>query len=130
MRVTRESLESIAVDRLAGFLTDVIRLPTKTRILLNDSSYIDVHFSHVLRGRFSFHWERRHLDGRVYRYDNFPDRAARSLRSFPRHFHRGRQAPVVLPLFRARPDLGFSDFLDFVREQLGRSRHVIQCMEE
>ncbi len=120
MSATREALEAIAVDRLAGFLTDVIRLPTKTRLLLEDGSHLDVHLSRVLRGRFSFHWERRHLDGRVYRYDNFPDRSARTLRSFPRHFHRGRQSPVVLSPFRARPDLGFSDFLDFVRGKLER----------
>lgn len=42
------------------------------RIVLKDGSFIDVWFSLKLAGRYSYHWERRALDGTLYRHNNAP----------------------------------------------------------
>jgi hypothetical protein len=42
------------------------------RMFLIDGSFVDVWFSLKLQGRYSFHWERRAIDGTVYRHDNAP----------------------------------------------------------
>lgn len=42
------------------------------RIILTDGSFIDVWFSLRLTGRYSFHWDRKAIDGTIYRHDNAP----------------------------------------------------------
>lgn len=37
------------------------------RIILTDGSFIDVWFSLKLAGRYSYHWERKAIDGTIYR---------------------------------------------------------------
>jgi hypothetical protein len=37
---------------------------------LVDGSYLDVWFSRKFPGRYAYHWERRHVDGSIYRHDN------------------------------------------------------------
>lgn len=44
----------------------------KLRLHIVDGSYLDVWFSVKIAGRFAYHWERRMIDGIVYRYDNRP----------------------------------------------------------
>lgn len=58
----------------------------KIRAHLLDGSFVDVWFSKKIPGRFSYHWERRHLDGTIYRHDNFPDPRWKEISSFPKHF--------------------------------------------
>jgi len=72
--------------------TDI--LSEKLRIVLVDNSFVDVWLSRKLANRFGFHWERRHLDGTIYRYDNFPDVAWREVPTYPAHFHEGAQEHV------------------------------------
>jgi len=38
----------------------------KLRIYLVDSSFIDIWFSKKIEGRYSFHWERQHIDGKIF----------------------------------------------------------------
>lgn len=89
-------------------------LGEKLRLFLTDSSIIDVWVSRALEDRFGFHWERRHLDGTLYRYDNFPDTAWKFADTYPGHFHNGSQNAVEAAPFS--PDLtdGFREFLRFV----------------
>jgi len=47
----------------------------KIRAHLVDGSFVDIWFSRKITGRFPYHWERRHIDGSIYRHDNFPDEA-------------------------------------------------------
>jgi len=44
------------------------------RVMLTDSSFMDIWFSLKLQDRYSFHWERRAIDGTIYRHDNAPHR--------------------------------------------------------
>ncbi len=48
-------------------------LGEKVRLFVFDASYIDVWLSRKLEQRFGFHWERSHIDGRSFRYDNFSE---------------------------------------------------------
>jgi hypothetical protein len=96
--------------------TDI--LGAKMRVLLADDSYIDVWVSHKLSGRFGFHWERRHLDGRIYRYDNFPDTNWSQVSTFPFHFHNGDQNVVVVAPFALTLEQGFREFMAFVQRAM------------
>ena len=56
---------------------------SKIRCILNDNSFIDIFLSGA--GRYSFHWERRFINGLIFREDNAPDHS--EIKSFPKHFH-------------------------------------------
>jgi len=59
----------------------------KVRVVFVDGSFLDVYWSSS--GRYSLHYERRHIDGTVYRHDNAPHEKHRYIKTFPKHFHRG-----------------------------------------
>jgi hypothetical protein len=109
----------IAEVEFAAIVVQTDVMGAKLRVLLTDTSYVDVWLSRTLSGRFGFHWERRHLDGRIYRYDNFPDTDWSSVRTFPAHFHDGDQDTVVAAPFAVTSEQGFREFMAFVQEQVG-----------
>ncbi len=88
----------------------------KLRIILIDGSFIDVFLSQKLKDKFGFHWECR--DGKIFRYDNFPDKKARKLKSFPYHFHFEKQDNIQETPFRTDTENGFRDFLNFVQDKI------------
>jgi hypothetical protein len=88
----------IAEVEFAAIVVQADVLGAKLRVLLTDTSYVDVWLSRTLSGRFGFHWERRHLDGRIYRYDNFPDTDWSSVRTFPPTFTTAIKIPSSRPL--------------------------------
>ena len=112
-------LRRIAEVEFAAIVVQTDMLGAKLRVLLTDTSYIDVWVSRTLSGRFGFHWERRHLDGRIYRYDNFPDTNWSSVTTFPAHFHDGDQDTVVAAPFATTSGQGFREFMAFVRGKAG-----------
>lgn len=118
MNPSFETLARIAEVEFSGIVVDSVPLGGKLRLFINDTSYIDIWLSHTLEDRFGIHWERRHLDGTFYRYDNFPDVAWHIVETYPRHFHNGSQDAVELAPFS--PDLieGFRDFLRFAAKKL------------
>lgn len=115
-----ERLCRIAEVEFADIVMQTDALGAKLRVLLTDTSYVDVWASRKLSGRFGFHWERQHLDGQVYRYDNFPDTNWSSVSTFPYHFHNGDQSQVVAAPFSPLLEQGFREFMAFVRRKMGR----------
>jgi len=91
----------------------------KLRIFIIDKSYIDVWFSEKRRGSYSYHWERRAINGTIYRHDNKPDKAARSVKTFPKHFHEGseRAAPKESHV-SDDPEDALREFLSFCQRHL------------
>lgn len=89
------------------------------RIFLVDGSFIDVWFSLKLEGRYSYHWERRMIDGTLYRHDNAPHKRWERIRTFPRHFHDGSEENVVESHICEEPEEALREFLKFVRWKLG-----------
>jgi hypothetical protein len=80
-------------DILADAGTDIFH--DKIRVYLRGGSFVDIWFSKKIPGRFSYHWERRHLDGRLYRHDNFPDPRWKKVSTFPNIF-------IMVPKKRSR----------------------------
>lgn len=118
MNPSFESLARIAEIEFSEIVSDSALMGEKLRLFIHDTSYIDIWLSHTLKNRFGFHWERRHLDGTMFRYDNFPDTEWRAVNTYPRHFHNGSQDAVEAATFS--PDLteGFRDFLRFAAAKL------------
>jgi len=109
-----EQLRRISEIEFAAIVVQADILDSKMRVLLTDTSYVDVWVSRKLSGRFGFHWERRHLDGRIYRYDNFPDTEWADVSTFPWHFHDGDQNSVIAAPFAPILEQGFREFMAFV----------------
>jgi hypothetical protein len=91
------------------------------RIILTDGSFVDVWFSLKLQGRYSFHWERRALDGKIYRHDNSPHKRWESVATFPRHFHDGSETNVSESHLSEVPEQALREFLAFVRASTSAS---------
>ena len=66
-------------------------------------------------GRFGFHWERRHIDGAIYRHDNAPHGSWKTVASFPKHFHNGSELNVEASHLPDAPLDAIRYFLDFAR---------------
>lgn len=115
-----DQLRRIAEVEFANIVVQADTLGAKLRVLLTDTSYVDVWVSRKLRGRFGFHWERRHLDGRIYRYDNFPDTDWSTVPTFPQHFHDGEQGNVIAAPFAESLEPGFREFMAFVQREIVR----------
>jgi len=111
----REIAEMEFADIVAeAFVPDINEL----RIILNDGSFVDIWFSLKLPGRYSYHWERRAIDGRIYRHDNAPHKRWESVATFPRHFHDGSEEHVVESHLSEEPEQALREFLTFARERL------------
>jgi hypothetical protein len=88
------------------------------RIILCDGSFVDVWYSLKLTDRYSYHWERRAIDGAIYRHDNAPHRRWRAAKTYPRHFHDGRETEVGESYLAVDPEEALREFLRFVREKM------------
>ena len=112
-------LQQIAEVEFAAIVTEAY-VPdlNELRIILNDGSFIDVWFSLKLAGRYSYHWERRAIDGTIYRHDNAPHQRWQSVSTFPDHFHDGNETNVVESNLNAHPDIALRQFLSFAQAYL------------
>lgn len=92
----------------------------KLRIFIADGSFIDVWFSEKKEDVYAYHWERRMVDGTIYRHNNLPDRKARDLATFPKHFHEGTEEKVKESRISDDPERAIGQFLRFCRKTLER----------
>lgn len=88
------------------------------RIILADGSFVDLWFSLKLEGRYSYHWERKALDGRIYRHDNAPHKRWQGVKTFPKHFHDGSEEQVMESSISDASEEALHQFLAFVRDKL------------
>ena len=100
-----------------AFIPDVNEL----RVILTDGSFVDVWFSLKLAGRYSYHWERRAVDGTIYRHDNAPHKRWQSVETFPRHFHHASETNVLESYLSEVPEDALREFLTFVRDRMATS---------
>lgn len=91
--------------------------PKKLRIYLIEETFIDIWFSSVT-GSYSYHWERKDIDGSLYRHDNAPHHRWSYVKSFPRHFHSGSEENVIDSTLPEDPQEALRTFLIFCREKL------------
>jgi len=90
----------------------------KLRLYIVDGSYFDIWFSRKFEGRFAYHWERRMVDGRIYRYDNRPHEELKHMRGFPKHFHDGSDEKISESQFSEDPEEVLREFLQIVRKEV------------
>ena len=113
----REIAEVEFADIVAdGYVPDLNEL----RLILIEGSFIDVWFSLKLEGRYSYHWERRAIDGTIYRHDNAPHNRWQNVTTFPRHFHDGSESNVVESHVSEDPEKGLREFLTYARKHLNQ----------
>jgi len=115
-----ERLREIAEVEFADIVAEA-SIPgiNELRIILGDGSFVDVWFSLKLRDRYSFHWERRAIDGTIFRHDNAPHKRWEFVVTFPRHFHDGTESNVSESHISAIPEEGLREFLKLVRDRMG-----------
>ncbi len=112
-------LQEIIEDEFLDIVKNILKpSEEKLRVVLNDKSFIDIRLSQKVKNRFDFHWERRHINGTIFRYDNFPDIRFKHLKGFPEHFHYQKENKVIEAKFKKSPKQGFKDFMNFARSYL------------
>jgi hypothetical protein len=90
--------------------------PLKLRLEIVDGSIVDIYLS--VTGKYSYHWERRLINGTLYRHDNAPHKSWENVHTFPKHFHEGSQETVRESRISEEPLLALEQFLEFVRAKL------------
>jgi uncharacterized protein DUF6516 len=116
-----ERRREIAEVEFDGIVVEAITPDiNELRIILTDGSFVDVWLSRKLQGRYSFHWERRALDGKIYRHDNSPHKRWESVATFPKHFHGGSETNVSEGHISEVPEAASSNHA--FRSLLGRTQ--------
>ena len=115
-KVDAEPLREIAEVEFSDIVKEaVISDINELRIMLKEGSFIDVWFSLKLVERYSYHWERRAIDGTIYRHDNAHHNRWDTVTTFPKHFHNGSETNVLESYLSDRPETAIREFLIFVR---------------
>ena len=91
----------------------------KLRVHLTDESFIDVWISRRLPNRYAVHWERRHVDGTIYRWDNTPHEVHKRISTFPHHFHEGRDDMVRPYRYPGSLEELLREVLEYVKRKVG-----------
>jgi hypothetical protein len=113
-----ERLRKIAEVEFPAIVRSTIIMRDKLRVVLMDSSYIDFWWSTQIAGRYAHHWERRHVDGTMYRHDNMPHPQWQRVASFPKHFHVEGQPHVVESTIADDPEQAVRQFLAFAASKI------------
>jgi len=106
-----DEFSDIVVDVQLRFISSgaVERL----RVFLKDESFVDVWLS--ASGKYSYHWEQRHVRGLIHRHDNAPHSKWNAVKTFPKHFHDGNEDNVKESNIPDDPVSATNYFLTFVR---------------
>ena len=116
-----QKISYIAEVEFSDIVEIVEESEDKLRIYLKDGSFIDIWFSMKIIGRYAYHWERSHIDGKIYRHDNIPHKKWEYVKTFPKHFHCGFEKEVTESLISNEPEEAIREFLIFGRKILQES---------
>jgi hypothetical protein len=108
-------LTQIALNDFADIVEGTKVVEGKLRVFLKDESFIDIWLSVKKKGVYAYHWERRNVDGTIYRYNNLPDKEAKKLHTYPKHFHNGTQENVLESNLSDEPAEAIRALLEFSR---------------
>jgi hypothetical protein len=112
------ALKAIIDTEYADIVVDSQITDAKIRVFLSDGSYLDFWWSEVSLGRFAHHWNRRHIDGTIYRHDNAPHKKRQHVATFPKHYHCEREENVIGSNIPDDPEAAIRFFLEFCRAML------------
>lgn len=114
------ALRNLAIAEFADIVAYTsIRHANELRIVLADRSFLDIWFSLTIADRYSYHWERRLIDGTIYRHDNARDQNWRHVSTWPKHFHDSSQENVTESHISNDPATALRD-LTFARARLAQ----------
>jgi len=108
-----ELREAASRDRLSVSGRRMLQRPDTSQWIEHD-----VWLSEKRKGTYAYHWERRGIDGTIYRHNNLPDPHARALKTFPKHFHDGSEQTLAESSISNDPEDALRDFLSFVRRKI------------
>ena len=91
-----EKLRKLAeiTEREFSDIVEFAEVAHKLRIFIIDGCFVEVYLSERLN-RYAYHWERRHIDGKIFRHDNIPHAKWKYVKTFSKHFHNGSEEKVV-----------------------------------
>lgn len=118
-----QKLSYISEVEFSDIVETVEESEDKLRIYLIDGSFIDVWFSIKISGRYAYHWERTHIDGKIYRHDNIPHKKWEFVKTFPKHFHCGSEKEVTESSISDNSEDAIREILTFGRKILIESVH-------
>jgi hypothetical protein len=120
-----DAIRSLALKSYRAYIRDASILrgrrsagSGKLRLLLKDGSFMDIFFSGS--GKYSFHWERRKLDGMIYRFDNAPHHPKVGLQ----HLHEGAEDRIVPYTLLDDPIKAFQQVMEFVKKRLQKNKRL------
>ncbi|MBI3659577.1 hypothetical protein HY230_03800 [Candidatus Acetothermia bacterium] len=116
-----ELLAETALLEFPDIIDSCKHLEGKLRLHLVDGSYIDLWWSWKHKGKFAYHWERRAVDGCIFRHDNIPDARWKQVKTFPKHFHNGHETSAEESVAPEKPLEGLRFMLLFARDYLRKS---------
>jgi len=117
--INTKKLKEIAEIEFSDIVEDVyITDVNELRIFLVDGSFIDIWYSLKLKNRYSYHWERKHINGSIYRHDNAPHQRWNYVSTFPKHFHNKKEEIVEESYISEDPTEALREFLTFVKKIL------------
>jgi hypothetical protein len=76
-----------------------------------------------ISGRYAYHWERTHIDGKIYRHDNIPHKKWEFVKTFPKHFHCGSEKEVTESSISDNSEEAIREILTFGRNILMEAVH-------
>jgi len=115
-----DRLRKLAISLYPEIVVDVEIVYGKLRIYLVDESFIDVWVSRRIPSRYAIHWERRHIDGTIYRWDNTPHETHRHIPTVPHHFHEGSDHVVKPFHYPGSIEEALRRVLSYVKEKMRR----------
>lgn len=113
-----ERLRRIVETEVLSVVRSTTIVRDKLRVVLADDSYIDFWWSTQIPGRYARHWERRHVDGTIYRHDNMPHPQWQRVDPFPKHFHSEDQQKVTESTMADDPEQAVRQFLAFAANKI------------
>ncbi len=111
-------LVATALRRYKDIIYEIVKVKAssgvlvKVRVIFTDSSFLDIYWSPS--GKYSLHYERRHLNGTLYRHDNAPHEKHRHIETFPKHFHKGKEDAVEPSYIPENHIRAVDVFLEFI----------------
>jgi hypothetical protein len=109
-------VELLAGKHFAGHRLIVWQVNQATiRIKLDKASFIDIFQSLKDPGKFAFHAQ---IQDKVYRLDCRPEKKYLKLKTFPWHFHKGKEERVMDSPFSTKKNLAIVQFFAFIREHI------------
>jgi len=97
----------------ATILRGPLNVVKSLRLFFVDDSFLEIW---LFNEKYSYHWQRK--DGSIYRYDNAPHNKHKHIKTFPKHFHNGREDKVEESHISNDPSRSLRKILEFVRNKL------------